>query len=798
MSSVIDGEIHKIRFACEELFRIGRRQGLNAFVGSAISFKRFPDFVYIRDEVSKAILKKANIPEEAFLEKANNLLEKANNLNEKKQRLRTETMFEALWRVLGRRCFHTFTFLAESAPMEPELNHYLIAKLAEAGVFRTLFTTNWDRYIETAIGKLSNRRHHRTVNSDLVVKLHGELEVPSSIVFTESDLTKKLSRDARRLLTASLDERPTIIFGYSGNDHDVLEAFRQARRPQPVYWLCHTREDAEHLEEVWSRYHGLPPLKLIVPKTTDKGASIETFDLTRFLKRLSLHHGLRVEFDKTNYKFDKEGFQDKLSDWSSRLPVWKCKLAAAQLFREVNDTRHAIALAQSVAQARTVLLRATLESKVLHASILWEAQGKSRQAFTIASSVIDTLESLPQARNRTLLLSAYDSAAMALYRVGRLDDAYAMCKRGLNLKPSDPALRNTLAVVLFDMNRFDEALSEFDRVIRVARRRGRYSLLMDALNLKSLALPEAAKHDHLMKKRVEKHLESEKTRSELEQIARIAKSTFYQGCALINSAEDLHIKGEILAALDKATEVFELDHRTNPEDSDAAVTCEIMARILIDVAVIWGKGPDFQNIMRDGERIVAIGLRLARDTAEEKACLNALRAVFLAERGHYADAGKIMERSLSYSLRYEKRDNLCWAYLQKARIHALQNQWDGAAKSLITCEKGEYAKGNPMRELYFNCQKLIYSLWSHEPLLASLADTEISLVEIRKLATQLGSETTERACDLVPAERVADKQDAHAPWNRTELLRAIYGPLDKDRLQKLIPRIRNTYRSWEV
>jgi len=797
MGSVIDNEIHNMSIACEEIFRISKQQGLNAFFGSAISFNRFPNFVYIRDEVSKAILRGANIPEDIFLEKANNLL------NEKDQKLRTETMFEALWRSLGRRCFQPFRLLAESAPTEPEPNHYLIAQLAEAEVFRSLFTTNWDRYIETAIRKLSNQQQHQSEKADLVVKLHGNIDIPSSIVFTESGLTKRLSLEAVRLLTANLDTRPTLVFGYSGNDHDILQAFCQAKNPQPVFWLCYNREDAQHLEEVWSRYGGLPPLKLIVPKTKKRCcAPVETFDLTELLRDLLFQYGLQADsektnqnFEETNQKFDEKGFEKTLSDWSTQLPVWKCKLAAAQLSREVNDSSNAIALAKNVAQARTLPLRATLEGKVLHASILWEGQGKSRQALKVTTSAINILETLPQTRYRSLLLSAYDTAAITLYKVGRLDDAHAMCMRGLNLKRSNLALRNTLAIVLFDMNRFDEALSEFDHVIRVARKRGRYSLLMDALNLRSLTLPEVSKHNHLLKKRVEMQLECERTRSELEQIARISKSSFYLGCALINSAEDLHLKGNILEALAKATEAFELDCKTNPEDPDAAVTCEITARILIDIAEILGKGIGFQNIILDGKRIIEIGLKLAKDSAEEKACLNALQAVFEAEKGQYDSAEKIMKRSLSYSIRYKKRENLFWAYLQQARIQALRSQVDGVAKSLTACEKGKYAKDNPMREQYFNCQKLIYSLSTQEPLLSY---TDTSLKDIRKLATELDSQATKRAYDLVTARREAGKQNAYAPWNRIELLRAIYGPINKNHLKKLIKRIRNTYCTWKI
>jgi hypothetical protein len=139
-------------------------------------------------------------------------------------------------------------------PLEPEINHYLIAQLGNAGVFRSLITTNWDTYIEIALERLQDLHSRNSTMEEKqnpLVKLHGDLNIPSSLAFTESDLTKKLVREARKHLTDSIARRPTIIFGYSGNDHDVFEALKQGENPQPIYWLCYNEDDAKHLKNVW-------------------------------------------------------------------------------------------------------------------------------------------------------------------------------------------------------------------------------------------------------------------------------------------------------------------------------------------------------------------------------------------------------------------------------------------------------------------------------------------------------------------------------------------------------------------
>jgi hypothetical protein len=89
---------------------------------------------------------------------------------------------------------------------------------------------------------------------------------------------------------------------------------------------------------------------------------------------------------------------------------------------------------------------------------------------------------------------------------------------------------------------------------------------------------------------------------------------------------------------------------------------------------------------------------------------------------------------------------------------------------------------------------LIHLQWTQRP----LAYTEIPLVEVRQLATYLDSQSTLRACNLVAAQRGANGQDANTPWNRTDLLRAVYGTLDENHLKELLSLIRDTYHSWEV
>lgn len=100
----------------------------------------------------------------------------------------------------------------------------------------TIITTNYDCFIENMIGQKNNviysGRQLSNLSQDgrVILKIHGSVEEPNSIVITREDYKKMSSSSSSSLITSELLERlrnSSILFlGYSLTDHDVQEFLR--------------------------------------------------------------------------------------------------------------------------------------------------------------------------------------------------------------------------------------------------------------------------------------------------------------------------------------------------------------------------------------------------------------------------------------------------------------------------------------------------------------------------------------------------------------------------------------------
>ena len=63
---------------------------------------------------------------------------------------------------------------------------------------------------------------------------------------------------------------------------------------------------------------------------------------------------------------------------------------------------------------------------------------------------------------------AFAALAEEYRRAGRLDEAIATCTSGLKRHPSDVSARVTLGRAVFEAERYEEARSEFEAVLRTA------------------------------------------------------------------------------------------------------------------------------------------------------------------------------------------------------------------------------------------------------------------------------------------------------------------------------------------
>jgi tetratricopeptide (TPR) repeat protein len=118
----------------------------------------------------------------------------------------------------------------------PNKNHRAIASLAAMGSVVAIVTTNFDCYIEQCLNDLRVKfvaipdensaeawSIHAGKGGDIpVLKIHGSLEKPSSIIATVKAAGRTLSPFKAKLLRHLLKERQILLTGYSGNDYDVF------------------------------------------------------------------------------------------------------------------------------------------------------------------------------------------------------------------------------------------------------------------------------------------------------------------------------------------------------------------------------------------------------------------------------------------------------------------------------------------------------------------------------------------------------------------------------------------------
>lgn len=157
---------------------------------------------------------------------------------------------------------------------------------------RLIYTTNFDGFLEQAHRGLNHR--YRTIRSakDLVnlddsrvhiVKLHGDLSSPSTLVFTETSYFERLSFEAPLDLKLRFDAlgKSILFIGYSLTDINVryllFRLQRQwEREPDPTLrpksFMFIGRPNPVQTEVLRSR--GVEP---IVAASTDPGASLATF-----------------------------------------------------------------------------------------------------------------------------------------------------------------------------------------------------------------------------------------------------------------------------------------------------------------------------------------------------------------------------------------------------------------------------------------------------------------------------------------------------------------------------------------
>jgi NAD-dependent SIR2 family protein deacetylase len=145
----------------------------------------------------------------------------------------------------------------EVADKIPSIGYAYLVRIAEAGLLRTLFTTNFDDLLNEAFYQFSSERalvcaHDSSVDSisitssrTKIIKLHGDY-LFDDIKNTTQEL-QRLDENMRRKLGECLKEYGLILVGYSGSDKSITRILEDLS-DNPIYlknglFWCYREED---------------------------------------------------------------------------------------------------------------------------------------------------------------------------------------------------------------------------------------------------------------------------------------------------------------------------------------------------------------------------------------------------------------------------------------------------------------------------------------------------------------------------------------------------------------------------
>jgi hypothetical protein len=189
-------------------------------------------------------------------------------------------------------------------PPNIEISRSAIHNLIVDLDFPTIYTTNYDRWLENAFD--ARKKPYRKIANmaDLtkavdgateIIKFHGDFEDDESLVLTETSYFRRMSFESPldiRLRADSL-ARPLLFLGYSLHDLNTryllfrLQELWQNTvfaRQRPVSYLFMTERDPA--QEMVMRSRGIEP---IVARGSDPGKEAEQF-LQELLKRVRTRH----------------------------------------------------------------------------------------------------------------------------------------------------------------------------------------------------------------------------------------------------------------------------------------------------------------------------------------------------------------------------------------------------------------------------------------------------------------------------------------------------------------------------
>lgn len=182
----------------------------------------------------------------------------------------------------------------------PCQHHYQLAELTEREIFTVIYTTNFDRLIETALFfycsvppavylhdvEFGEAELHSPDTK--VLKLHGDF-LFEAIANVPTELRAKLRANMRRKLVTYLETHGLVVLGYGGGDETIMAVLEEAIRAPAclrpgLFWVEKKTEPREEVARLLSlaRSHG------------KGGYLVRSTDADRFFDSLGAELGVRA------------------------------------------------------------------------------------------------------------------------------------------------------------------------------------------------------------------------------------------------------------------------------------------------------------------------------------------------------------------------------------------------------------------------------------------------------------------------------------------------------------------------
>ena len=165
-----------------------------------------------------------------------------------------------------------------------------------------------------------------------------------------------------------------------------------------------------------------------------------------------------------------------------------------------------------------------------------------------------------------------------------------------------------------------------------------------------------------------------------------------------NLGEYLWYKGNFQRAKESIEKGRNIEENYIPFHKDNATTCEILAKVLIDM-----------NKIAEAEKEITKGLAHNTPQKSQRVCLLGLKIRVSIMKNDYNEAQRAIKRGMYYLKKYTKsKYDTIWFFLYKAKYHIKTGRFKSARKTLNSVIDALKERNNYPKTLYYYLSALIY------------------------------------------------------------------------------------------